>query len=120
MKLAIRFHDNDFHNCFCGVLQVFRDAEEISEESEWKRHHAPSNLTKAQICQIINEISLGCYLIHQNRFRYGLEHFEHIREYLKITPDRLYLDQEVPEYLDQVNGNNGETFVLSDGEIFAW
>ena len=82
MKIAILFGDNDFYNCFCGVLEAFRDA--------YKKNRNISQ-DKEQLCKIINEMSYGMYLLYQNPFQYNeevsSEGSDRTKKYLQITPN---------------------------------
>tara|TARA_R110000737_G_scaffold114686_1_gene147611 strand:+ start:49 stop:441 length:393 start_codon:yes stop_codon:yes gene_type:complete len=112
MKIAIKYGDNDFHSTFLGVLATLRDAygfggnENLTESKE--------NLTF-----IINELSLGIYMSHQNHFKYTngqtmYDHIEQARKYLKILESDILVEDEVTHYLiaNSVDGDNGETFIL--------
>jgi len=108
MKIAIRFHDNDFDNTFRGILQLLLNA---------YRHYGRLPEDKEELAIIINEISVGIYLSFQNQFedtrnRTIKEEMEYMREYLKITSDRIMVDEEVDEYLAKTEWNNSETFIL--------
>lgn len=107
MKIAIKFWDNDFYNCFTGVLQTLLAAH------RWNK--LPSN--KEHLAKMINEISYGCYLLFQNQFEYNEEKSgepnDKIREYLKIKPENILIDKEVDDYInDNRSFSNGETFIL--------
>lgn len=109
MKILIRFGDNDFWSTFHGVLAIFLEA--------WQ-HNEKNDFTKKQICEIINETSLGVYMVRQNQFEYSNgstmpEHFEHIRKYLKIDETNIYINEEVDKYLQDIaHDGNCENFVL--------
>ena len=107
MKIAIKFGDNDFYNCFSGVLKTILEAHKWTES-------LPKD--KTLLCKIINEISYGCYLLYQNQFKYNEEKSgelcERTKQYLQITPERILLDKEVDEYLAEVDWDNSETFIL--------
>lgn len=83
MKIAIKFHDSDFTNTFLGVLEVI------------KKSNLPLN--KEQLCEIINEISYGVYLVYQEGFEY--EDRYHIKNYLRIETKNILLHGEVDDYL---------------------
>ena len=108
MKIAIRFHDNDFGNTFIGVLQFLLNA---------YKHYGQLPEDKAELAIIINEISVGAYFSYQNQFEYThgktiQEEMVRLRKYLNITVDRIMVDGEVDEYLAKTEWNNRETFIL--------
>ena len=107
MKIAIKFGDNDFYNCFSGVLKTILEAYKWTESLPKDKTH---------LCKIINEISYGCYLLYQNQFDYNDEASgelcERTKKYLQITPERILLNEEVDEYLAKVDWDNSETFIL--------
>jgi len=98
MKIAIKFGDNDFYNTFYGVLETIKNAK------KWN-----SSLTedKEELCKIINEISYGIYLAYQNPFPN-----ENIKEYLKIKPKQLLINEEVTKYLTETEWDNSDTYVF--------
>lgn len=108
MKIAIKFGDNDFYNCFYGVLETIKNArkwnEKVTEDKEL-------------LCKIINEISYGTYLLYQNSFEYNEEKSgelcERTRKYLQITPDQILLNEEVTEYLKESDWDNSETYIFN-------
>ena len=107
MKIAIKFGDNDFYNCFYGVLETIKNArkwnDKVTEDKE-------------QLCKIINEISYGLYLLYQNSFEYNNEKSgeldNHTKQYLQITPDQILINEEVVEYLQEVEWDNSDTYVF--------
>ena len=112
MKIAIKFGDNDFYNCFYGILETIKNAE------CWN-----NNITrdKEKLCKIINQISYGIYLLYQNSFEYNEEKdgnlCERTKNYLQITSDKILIDEEVDTYLKEINWDNSETFILINNEI---
>lgn len=107
MEIAIKFGDNDFYNCFYGVLETIKNArkwnDKVTEDKE-------------QLCKIINEISYGLYLLYQNSFEYNNEKSgeldNHTKQYLQITPDQILINEEVVKYLQEVEWDNSETYVF--------
>ena len=57
MKIAIKFGDNDFGNCFLGVLKTLLNA---------YRHTETLPTDKIELCNIINGLSSSCYLLFQH------------------------------------------------------
>ena len=107
MKIAIKFGDNDFYNCFYGVLETIKNARKWND-----------NVTedKKKLCKIINEISYGLYLLYQNSFEYNEEKSGNIckrtKEYLQITPDQILINDEVTKYLSEVEWDNSDTYLF--------
>ena len=113
MKIAIKFGDNDFHSCFCGILTAIRDSVEYKQKPITNKNH---------LCKIINELSYSMYLLYQNRFEYNEEKSgelcERTKKYLQITPDKILLGEEVTEYLLE-DDYNSDIYVLDESEIFS-
>ncbi len=113
MKIAIKFHDNDFYHTFYGVLEMLFNSFKHSD-----------NLTdnKERLCFLINSLAPLAYVTYQNPWEYnGLEdavkteenkEFIHTKNYLTITSDRILVNEEVDEYLANTSWNNSETFIL--------
>lgn len=103
-KIGIRFGDNDFYNTFTGVLKF------LKEGYKWS---CDLKFTKKQLCNLINNISMSCYIVFQNQYEYDVEHFLHTKEYLHLKEDNIYIDDEVDNYLNDKNTFlNGEFHVL--------
>lgn len=102
MKVAIKFGDNDYYKSFVGVLEAIKNARSIPQDKE-------------KICEIVNEISYGMYLLYQN----PLEEGDNIKQYLQIKPDDILIDDEVEKYLEEFEWNNSETFVFDGDSIFS-
>lgn len=114
MKIAIKTSDNDFYNCFFGVLTSMLNA---------YNHTNTLPSEKTQLTRIVNEISYGMYLLFQNQFKHnkeakeGLEEIPTTKKYLIISEDQILINDEVDDHVASVNGwNNGETFVLDINE----
>lgn len=98
--IGIRFADNDFgvtlHSFLANMLAQGLDTYEISKEN---------------IVNLFNKSAPGLYYLIQNRMRYQ-EQFKP-DEYLKISVDNVYFDQEVKDHLKEVgNWDNGEFHIL--------
>lgn len=109
IKIGIDFGDNDFYHLFEGFFNNI-----ILE-----LYFTP---TKEQVVELFNSSAYGMYLAFQNKFTYGeKEHNKYLAEsYLKITTDKVYINEEVQEYLDdpdQAHFKNGE-FFYTDGRKF--
>ena len=114
MKIAIKFHDNDFINTFYGVLHHLLAA---------YKHNDSLPTNKEHLCAIINKLSPICYVTHQNLYSYnGLEncngnldeneHYNKMVKYLQMTADRILVNEEVDQYLKEFAWNNSEIFIL--------
>lgn len=114
MKIAIKFGDNDFYNCFYGILETIKNARKWNDKV---------TKNKEELCKIINEISYGLYLLYQNSFEYNEEKSGELcsrtKEYLQITPDQILIDEEVVTYLQEVEWDNSEVFVFDSDLDFA-
>lgn len=112
MKIAIKFGDNDFYNCFYGILETIKNA------AKWNNKITQN---KEQLCKIINEISYGLYLLYQNSFKYNEEKSGNIckktKEYLQITPDQILINEEVTKYLLEFDGSNAKLFKQEEKDI---
>jgi len=107
-KLAIRFGDNDFGNCFRGLLKTLSNA--------YKYNNRAIITDKQKLCLIINELSYGHYLLFQNQFEYNEEAAgilnQHTKDYLQITPEKLMINEEVDKFLSENDWDNSETFII--------
>lgn len=123
-KIAIKFGDNDFYNCFTVLLKS------LHEVYKWT-DYLPKE--KDKLCFIINNLSPTMYVLGQNCWDYnGLQNesgssietskeFVRTKEYLQITPDRLLVDDEVDKLIeegDSVHFFNSEIFIL-DTTLFS-
>jgi hypothetical protein len=98
MKIAIKFGDNDFGNCFLGVLKTLLSA---------YRHTETLPTDKIALCNIVNGLSSSCYLLFQDD---KLE--DRTKEYLQIKPSDLLINEEVDEYSKLTGQHNSDTYVL--------
>lgn len=100
MKIAINFGDNDYCYCFYGVLST------IAHLSA--KYGTLNELEdKDRLCTIINEISYGIYLLGDGG------KWADSKEYLRITPDKIHIDDEVDRHIEEYKGwCNSEYFVL--------
>lgn len=103
--IGIRFADNDFQYTFEGVMNTLLDA--------IKNGHTKLPLEKDKLVKIINELSFGCYLSHQNQFRYGTdEDREHTNNDIKINEDQVFVGHEVTDYVKGCNGWDNSEFIM--------
>lgn len=101
-SIAIRFGDNDFITTFIPLL-----------ESVLKAVTANDDFTKEQVVELINSGSMYHYLAFQNQFRYKdtPEEHAHIERYLKVIPNRVFLNEDADAIA--MDWNNSETFYVS-------
>ena len=110
MKIGIKFGDNDFHSTFTGVLIALNESIIYNEGSHGEVKIISEN--REIITSFINELSYGMYMIRQSNN--GIPS-EHIREYLKITSNKVFINDEVTTMISEYNksgGNNGDFFIL--------
>jgi hypothetical protein len=101
--LGIRFGDNDFHFTWTAIMRTFLDSCDNQ------------NLDKQRIVTICNNISYGMYRLHQNRWQYnnGIKDYdEETRDYLRITEDKVYINDEVLKFLQETDRHNCEFFYV--------
>jgi len=121
MKIAIKFGDNDFYNTFIPLLEVLNRAYQWNDK-------LPED--KNKLCFIINQLSINMYLLFQNQYEYnGMENvvdglktdendeWIHIKDYFKITPENILLNDEVDKYLSETKWDNSDTYLL-DTEVY--
>jgi hypothetical protein len=114
-KVGILFGDNDFHSTFRGFLQALLFA--VSEDRE---NGLP--LTKAKVVDLFNETSYGFYLMNQHRWRFddADANAQRTKDYLKIVPEQVYIDDEVDALLSENPWHNGEFFAVDFTNAFVW
>jgi hypothetical protein len=113
-KLGIRFGDNDFYYTCTAFLKV------LLPDGLFTHHRARDlKFTKAQIVELFNKMAPALYLLKQNAWKY--ESGEHIASYLKITEDKVYLDDEIDKFITEYSGKaNGEFFVVDFVHAYIW
>lgn len=114
-KLGIKFGDNDFYYTCTAFLRVLLPDEQFT-------HHRANDLTftKAQIVELFNGMAYSLYMLKQNAWRYPSEHLLQ-NKYLRITEDKVYLDDEVTKFIaDHPSGWNGEFFCVDFTEAYVW
>lgn len=116
-KIAIKFGDNDFGNCFTVLLKTLYEAYKWTE-------YLPKD--KDKLSFIINKLSPVMYIIGQNCWEYnGLQEENkdnlgmskeclHTENYLQITPKKILIDDEVDKMVKE-----GEPTHFFNGEIFV-
>lgn len=98
MKIAINFGDNDFGNCFLGVLRTLNNAYNYTG-------YLPTD--KDKLVKIINDLSPICYVLFQNDIL-----SDKTKNYIQIKNTDLLIDDEVDEYAKLTHAHNSDTFVL--------
>lgn len=112
-KIAIVFGDNDFVNTFMPIMEILSDA--------WAHSEPKFFDDKKKVCEAINLISEGCYLLFQKGDY--TERDEHIREYLKVHPGNVLLNEEVDDYIYRnmkTNNFNNSTFIVDLNESYVY
>jgi len=100
--IGISFSDNDFANTFRGFLECIK----INGIESYE------NLDKAKIVELFEKSKLGLYYLFQNHFRYKNDD-DRTMEWLTISENDIYLNEEVDAYLKDDPGKlNGEFHVL--------
>ena len=115
MRILINFSDNDFYFANMAFLRVLRDAFIHGHP----RHNLDMKLTvKERIVEVYNATIYGLYLVNQNQWSY--EAASHIKEYLRISVNNVYINDEIDDLVkDKAKTNyhyNGEWFYLNINE----
>lgn len=124
-KFGVKFGDNDFFNTFSRLLPAI--CEGIIENNHFFKEHwkdSPNGITKEYLAEVINNTSTGFYYAYQNPLLYNIKHetngkgkWENPKKYLQITPDQIYINEEVDNYIEETYGwDNSEFFYV---EIYA-
>jgi hypothetical protein len=104
MKIALRYHDNDFLNTFMGVMRtilIFYRFEKIFP------------FTKEQLLDMINHMSYAHYRLYQNKYRDVGHPDTHIETYLQLQITDVLIGPEVDAYILSCNSwDNSETVIL--------
>lgn len=113
-KLGIWFGDNDFYYTCTAFLRVL-----LPDENFTHFRAADLTFTKAQVVELFNGMTPSLYLLKQNAWGYPSGH---IPNYLKITEDKVFLDDEVDKFIaDKGPGwANGEFFAVDFTEAYIW
>ena len=107
MRILIRFGDNDFYSTNMAFLNLLRDA-------AFKGRFLCS---KEQIVDVYNEVAYGLFLLYR-----GPEKKPHLKDYLKISVDRVHLNNEIDEWATKTGQMNGDWFYadLDNDQIECW
>ena len=109
MKIAVKFSDNDFYRTFEGVMTA------ISSLFEWAGHTVEGRTyveflnDKGKLVKMINDLSYPMYQLYQAQYDCEYsgvdegdmqdDYDKHIKEWLQITEDNVYLGKEIDEFL---------------------
>lgn len=109
MKIALVFGDNDFWKTQYNLMKTLNDAFQWNELPD---------LNKEEICFIINELSMGFYLLFQCRdiseVIQNSEKQKDYKDYLFIKPSDVLIDDEVDEYIKENCGNSSTNIIDTD------
>ena len=113
MKIAIRFGDNDFHSTFFGVLKTINEGLKYNSGCYDELKIEANEQIRETLTIIINELSLGCYLSWQHGNRIITDDKrKYYKEYLTITKNLVYINEEVDSFMSEHSDHNGAFFVL--------
>lgn len=107
MRIGINFGDNDFGSTFGPIMKIIIDAVEYNKSLEKK-------LTKENISQLVNGLSLSAYKMFQYTWDYDDGGDKHIGKYLKIKPEDIYLNEEIDEKLKTYSSWANRSFFYAD------
>lgn len=111
-SVGIKFADNDFGNAIRGFLQNIRIV-----LKETKAIHLSKMFEKHNFVEMYNQSIYGCYLLYQNQFEYQAKINP---EYLKISVNQVYFNEEVLEVLEDQNTNHEfHYYSLFEDEIYT-
>ena len=103
-KLGIAFGDNDFYTTIVSFLENLPD--------EWM-----AIKDKKKLVFLVNQSLFTFYIMHQNCCKYNRlqvldkVYIEHMKNYLTVNQDQIYLDDEVTDYIREQDGwDNSEFF----------
>lgn len=107
MKIGINFGDNDFQITFENVMNALLFA--FNEKDKMFR-------TKTNLVKIVNSLSIGMYLLHQNKFEYSCssKEIDHIEKYLNISTSDIFLNDQVDDYLKKNDNWCNSEFIFMD------
>ena len=117
-QLGIDFGDNDFYFTLIPFMKLL-----IPDDST---HHSlvlPS-WSKEQVVELFNNLAFGIYLLKQNGWRYNNSDADHahIKKYLRITEEQVFIDEEVKAFMERDEGShlNGEFFAVDFNHRYVW
>lgn len=117
-KVLYRFGDNDFGATFRRVFELLREKFEYEGSDQF--------LDKEYVCWFINTLAFPMYKAMQDheperlderRFSSMDEQDAYYRNYLKATPDRIYIGSEVDEVLVKDWGCVNSSWYVYDSSI---
>ncbi len=113
MLIGIDFGDNDFSSTIRAFLKIFKDSVLVELY--------PQNVTKENIIRLWDMLAPGCYWLAQDGFqdKNGPEEELSIINYLKITKDRIYLNEECIQNFYEDNNWSYWYIDTDTGEIYG-
>lgn len=106
MRIGISFGDNDFHNTLMPFVKIIMDAIEWNPILEEK-------LTKERIVELFNGMSFSLYRMFQNSWEHSNGGDNHMKRYLMINVDRVYINNEIDKKFENYDSwANGEFFYV--------
>lgn len=113
MKVAIKFHDNDFTDVFVGVLEILLNNIRYDDDLQ--------HIDKDHLLFIINELSFSCYLLRCTRsindYKFSDSNSDSDRLYVNIDKDRLYVNDEVNELIQEIGQNGNHSIIILDTDL---
>lgn len=110
MKIAIKFHDSDFRYTFLSVLEIIKKSE--------RTIHNPMN-NKDLICKFINSMSFALEVLRTGITHiYSHEKHRKLEQYLKISEDKILINEEVDEYIQKTDKyDRSDLFCVYDSDL---
>lgn len=98
-QFGIKFGDNDFHRTFASMLPVI--AKGIYNRRDWSDFYKEwQPVHKEIIAKMVSEFGYTFYRLSQNMWEYNFhEDDERIKEYFHVNPDKVFIDDELVEYI---------------------
>lgn len=116
-QIGIYFGDNDFYYTVMPFLEMLLPGEHTGHRA--KDH----TFTKAEIVELFNEMAYGFYLAKQSGWQYNTSDDDRtrVKKYLKINESRVYLDNELTEFINKNPGRfNADIYCVDFTERYLW
>jgi hypothetical protein len=112
--IGIYVGDNDFYYTMRGFMRLLLEGYENGNVS-WAEKEIEQ--VRGEVAELWNRAAVGVYWVCQNGLNYDRDD-EHIAEYLRKDPSRVYINGEVKKFLDSHEWNgkpwlNGEMVLLN-------
>jgi hypothetical protein len=114
MIIAIQFFDNDYIRTYEALGRVLLEAlrkEESLRQDE--RGNLVSQMSKETLASTVNQLLAPMYTLYQQSPEHELTS-EEVAEYLAITPDRIYIDEEAWNFINTEFTNNEVLVINTD------